>query len=396
VVGALALLAPGGPLRVALGFRSATLPPTPTVWRVPRGAGWTRVGPSFGETVAFSLAAPTTLYVCGTAGGVLRTGPTSLGVSHDAGKTWQTLPTPGRGATCTLQVSPTNTNAIALFVGPICGQDGCTSNDPNQLYVSIDGGQQWTKASFPDNGTGKPAAATFIFAWTGMTLFALVGSAYEQSPGVHYLAASRDGGPFAWVDGHGLASQLPARPGVVQTIASATTFYIVFSVGDCRDSSPACLVIASTRDSGDSWRVVTPRYIGTDYTGLSAISITTVIPGAETLVGFGGLCQCDRPPFLRSTDRGATWRLLRPLPAGGNPFQYVTFATPDGTLFSRVDNDIDVAPHAGGEWSRVAPAPPGVEVGDDLEAVTWDGQGRPVALWASSHVLGGGVWSYTP
>jgi photosystem II stability/assembly factor-like uncharacterized protein len=395
VVGALALLAPGGPFHVAAGLSTTHPTASPTVWRVPRGGGWTRVGPAFGETVAFSLAAPTTLYVCGTPGGAFRTGPTSLGVSHDSGETWQTLPTPGRGATCTLRVSPTNPNLVALFVGPICGQDGCTSNDPEQLYVSTDGGQQWTKATFPDNGAGKPAAPTFIFAWTGVTLFALVGSAYQQSPGVHYLAASRDGGPFAWVDGNGLSSQLPAQPAVVQTIASSATFYIVFSVSSaCSDSVSSCLVIASTRDSGDSWRVVTPRYTGTDYPGLSAISITSVIPGTETLVGFGGVCQCARPPFLRSTDGGATWRLLSPVPAGASPFEYVTFATPDGTLFSRVDNDLVTLPRAGQQWSRVAPAPPGAEVGDDLEAVTWDAKGQVVALWASSHVRGGGIWSY--
>src|SRR5262249_11709567 len=215
-------------------------------------------------------------------------------------------------------------------------------------------------------------------------------------PGVHYVAASRDGGPFAWVDGHGLTSQLPARPAVVQTIASATTFYIVFAseADACSSGSPTCLVIASTHNDGDSWSVVTPRYMGADYPGLGNISIAAVVPGAETLVGFGGICQCTRAPFLRSTDRGATWQLLHPLPGGDIPFEYVTFATPDGMLFSRVDNDLEVLPRAGRDWSRIAPAPPDAEAGENLEAVTWDGQGRLVALWASSRYRGGGVWSY--
>src|SRR5260221_9027041 len=132
---------------------------------------WAQVGPAYAQRAALAESAPSRMYACGFQGANSQTGPISLVASHDSGSTWQTLSTPAKGAYCDVRVSTTTPQDVALFASAPSSQDGCSSTDPNQLFLSTDGGAHWTAAQLPAT-SGPPPTPPYTVAWAGATLFA--------------------------------------------------------------------------------------------------------------------------------------------------------------------------------------------------------------------------------
>jgi hypothetical protein len=230
---------------------------------------------------------------------------------------------------------------------------------------------------------GTPGRPGNTFAWAGSTLFVATGG---RSDG-HYLAASTNGGAFAWVDQN--ITGLPAGTTIIagELRAIGTTAYITLSTNTCQ-SDPNCLIIARTTNGGASWTHATPNYVGTAYTGVGGIRIVAGAAGAP-LIGVGESCQCDGPPLLRSADGGATWRELPAYPSGYGAREFWTVETPDGTVFATLQQGnlsgpigIYALSPGAGSW-RLVDYPTGNQSWA-LEGASWDAKGHPTAIWGWS------------
>ena len=377
------------------GASTATAAPTVATFGQP--GKWDQVGPAFAQRAVIAESSPATMYTCGyqaPAGSAGNTGPVSLAVTHDGGLTWQTLPTPAHGAYCDVRVSTTNPSHVAIQTMAVCGQESCTSNDPPQLNVSLDGGVHWSPASLPAGNGGATQPST-TFAWAGDTLFVF---AIGAGAGSHSLAASTNGGAFTWVDQNLTGLPAGATPISGEMRAAGNTLYWTFTAGSCLQSSTSCIVIARTSDGGATWTHVTPAYAGSAYAGLTNIRIVASALGAP-LIGFGGTCQCTEPPLLRSTDGGATWHELPRYSTGQRPSEFFTAETPDGTVYATLTTNDSVegiyvlAPGAT-TWNHLT-YPSGINSWELADA-SWDANGHPKALWgwAWQNDQSFGLWHY--
>jgi hypothetical protein len=134
----------GGKSTVASGPRETPTAQTSADATATTAAGqpknWTQAGQAYAQRAAFAESAPARMYACGFQASNAQTGPISVAVSQDVGSTWQTLATPAKGAYCDVRVSTNAPQDVALFASALCDQESCTSNDPNQLYLSTDSG----------------------------------------------------------------------------------------------------------------------------------------------------------------------------------------------------------------------------------------------------------------
>jgi hypothetical protein len=366
--------------------------PTPTIALPPSGLGWTKAGPSyFYGTVAVAPSEPATLYSCGqqpSANGN-PSAPSFLGVSHDGGKTWNTSPIPAYCAT--LKVSPANPLYVA-FEGTICGSaSGCAAPPPDSLlawvYSSTDGGAHWALAKLPPNTVDASQDLHYFFAWAGTTLFVAPDLSFGQQtipPGTHILAASTNGGPFTWVDQHGLSAKVQGGAQVDLLTAVGDTLYVNFGVNypnTC--AAPPCSGIAKTSDGGATWATFDDTNQG---------GSLVVIAGGASRDLIATSRSAGAP--LRSTDGGVTWAALPTMPGGLGPGTTSTFETPDGTLFGQIGlHPIPTykLPPGAAAWTLVAPAVNDVGSGD-LSAVSWDANGHPLLLWEPA--LGEGLFAH--
>jgi len=345
---------------------------------------WAQMGPAYAQRAAFAESAPTRMYACGFQGANTQTGPISLLASRDSGSTWQTLSTPAKGTYCDVRASTTTPQNVALFASALCDQESCTSTDPNQLYHSTDGGTHWSVAQLPAT-SGTPATPTYTFAWAGATLFVEAVTAGQS--GSHYLAASTNGGAFAWVDQNitGLPAGMTPIAGELRAIGN--TVYVTFSGGGCANPQAGCIAIARTTNGGATWTHVAPTYVGHAYTSVGGIRLVAGAPGAP-LIGAASSCQCTAAPLLRSTDSGATWTELPGFSSGYHAREFWTVETPDGTVYATLEQDhfesigIYVLAPGASAWRLVAYPAGGQSWA--LEAATWDASGHPAGLWGWS------------
>jgi hypothetical protein len=352
-------------------------------------------GPAyFYGTVAVAPSQPTTLYSCGQrpSSNYDPSAPNFLGVSHNGGRTWTTLALPAYCAT--LHVSPTNPQDVA-FEGTICGSASSCAVPPGALswvYLSTDGGAHWAQATLPPNAFDAAQIPGYFIAWTGATLFVApdLGSVQQTiPPGTHILAASANGGSFAWVDQNGLSAQVQNNAQVDLLTGIGDTLYVNFGVdsptGSCVD--PRCSGVATTADGGATWASIKYTYQG------APLLVTAGVAGRD-LVAHPRAASYVTGPLLRSTDGGATWSVLPTLPNGLSPQDTATFETPDGTLFASADthpNPTLKLPSGASAWTLIAPAVNDAGSGD-LAAVSWDANGHPLFLWEPA--LGEGLFSH--
>ncbi len=310
-----------------------------------------RQGPAVVDQIQQSPAAPNTVYACGPTPAGSSSG-LGFGISRDGGKTWTTWATSIPASAClAMSVSPSAPQAVAVYSASCraeCGQ--------GEFYLdySLDGGKHWTHVyTSGDSVTEAP------FAWVGTTFFANGAPSGTPSSATQNLAVSKNGGPFAWTSLPNYARQI---------FSTATTLYVKTDGG----------VLYSSANLGVSWSKVTPAYQG------NAINATTLVSGAPML-GYDAR-SIDGPnvyPMVRSSDGGASWQALPPVPAG---FQANTDAveTPDGTIYvtfvgttSFQAGIFKLMPGAS-QWTLVSPLIPGSLF---LNTVIWDASGHPVSVW---------------
>ncbi|MDE3229347.1 MAG: hypothetical protein KGO05_05665 [Chloroflexota bacterium] len=326
--------------------------------------GWTKAKPGFPDTLAAAPSDPDTLYSCSgdPIGASNPADVIAFSVSHDGGATWQTTNTPAQAGRCeSLAVSPTNSQAVA-FLASTCRQD--CGEGSFLLYASLDGGARWTSPALPSSG---PLGVAVPYAWVGATLFAAVGN---SAP--HVLAASRNGGPFAWVN----TSFAP-----LPFTSVGNTLYATLSGGSCPQDPTGCVELARSSDLGVSWSRVLPMYQGYN------VRVLDVAPDGVTMIGQEARAASSGGvfPLLRSTDGGASWRALPGFPAGKGPNDTnAVFAAPDGAVFARLFGASGAPPCAifkltpgASAWACSA------QTADQFHfaLVSWDAHGHPARVW---------------
>jgi hypothetical protein len=345
-------------------------------------AGWVHAGPALAQSIAFAPDAPALAYSCGPSALSDLPVPLRVGVSRDDGATWRTRDSAVAGLACALTVDPADARDLVL-AATLCAS--CALYTPRRLYRSFDGGASWRPWPLPPSGSpaaDDAALANYQWAWVGRTLFVAAGGPNRR------LAASRDGGPFAWITLPGGEAGVPAGAVIGQLFAAATALYLGLSPrAEC---PPACVGLLRSDDDGATWTPFAPTYAGRPVAPLGA-SVGGAVLFGRSVADAGG--PAPGAPLLRSTDGGATWRALPAAPARTAALRLV--ATPDGAVYAELYDTGDpssaasraglyrLPPPASG-WSYVAPLPE--DVGGPL-VVAWDGaSGAPVGLWAGAHL----------
>ncbi|HLV98855.1 MAG TPA: hypothetical protein VKT82_09285 [Ktedonobacterales bacterium] len=342
------------------------------------GPGWTLAGPHYASWIAFAPSAPGTGYTCGPQ--IRSEGqpvPLIIGVTADAGASWQTLVGPTSAVTCNLSIDPTNARDVALLASPC---QPCSSPQAAQLYRSFDGGAHWSRWALPPLGTTQSQDLLYAqWVWVGSTLFI----APHQSGGVGYqrLAASVAGQAFAWVDTTGLFAGAPANANINELLATSTTLYIQLDFADC---ATTCTLFMQSHNDGASWQPFNPKYQGQP--------VDLIATGGDGRTLLGQVVRAAPPGsriYLRSTDGGATWQKL----ASRNDLLIADsiYTAPDGSLYAVFLQDPYIVPgvqgsqaaqgvyalaSGGSAWRYVVQAP---QAGSLVMA--WDTAGHPVALW---------------
>lgn len=357
-------------------FSYAPLTPQPK-----SGQGWSLAGPGYASMIAFAPSAPATVYTCG----MLKPSegwsvPISVGVSYDAGRTWQTLSTPASGGSCDLTVDPTNAQDVMLLASPPCSE-GCAAPQPSKLYRTFDGGKHWSLWSLPPVGAHQSAELSDAqWMWVGATLFLapyLVGDT-----GYVRLAASVDRQAFIWLKTKRLFAGAPTDATINELLATSATLYIQMS--SQVNCPPTCIWFMQSSDNGASWSRFKPMFQG------QPVYLMGTGGDGRTLLGENGE-QSNKPDrtYLRSVDGGNTWEALPSLPEG--LLAGFIAAAPDGSVYAAFDknflNATNAAPLGIYEavtgamaWRYAAPLPAG-----RWFTVAWDANGHPVALWGRAY-----------
>jgi hypothetical protein len=314
----------------------------------------------------------------------------SLGLSRDAGNTWQSWTTSVSANLCVVDVDPTNAHDLLLEVWP-CGVSASVSCFA-QLFRSLDGGHTWRLATFPpapaDPSTDASAGAdveNFLWAWQGATLFVSPSPA-GTSPQT-LVAVSRAQGPFVWVNQTALFAGVPA--GGQLTTLSATRVGVFADFADPSAGASTLLTKMST-NQGATWSVFQPQYQGKRVRlldqGVSLADGHTVL---------GEVMSGEDPTtgsYVTSPDGGATWTPLA-APPGGLVMRrgYLTtglVSTPSGVYYAVLTRSTADATAAPGVYRLTPGASTWALVGTlprtlgGLLAVSWNEAGQPLALWS--------------
>jgi hypothetical protein len=373
---------------VVSSLRSANPPahnaaePTPAPSLPP---GWISGGPSYAQTIVFAPSAPTTAYTCGAVpldepGAPLSV---SVGVSHDYGRTWKTLPSPLLSPWCDITVDPTDPQDVVL-VTVVCAS--CSANPPLSIYRTTDGGDDWSLWPLPPWGSGgRDVFSGYEWAWAGSTLF-LAQAIDDGRSGYTVLAASVNRGPFVWVGQHRLFAGEPPTAGINSLTGLDGTLYVTFNCG------PGCPVTSThmmrSSDGGATWSPFAPAFqgrtvylAGTRAASASLFGFTDPGPGEAITSG----------DYLRSADGGLTWQSMPPFPDMLGLVDIT--AAPDGTTYAELwaccapagrttpEGIYKLAPGVT-QWSFVGQFPGGTSTSIVL---SWDTAGHPRALWSPIH-----------
>jgi hypothetical protein len=159
---------------------------------------------------------------------------------------------------------------------------------------------------------------------------------------------------------------------------------VEFAGSDPADCGDNCLVIKRSSDRGAAWTIFQPYYHGQHVYLLDQF---VSIADGQTLLGqlYPGQSGTTHR-YLRSSDGGATWRPLPPLP--GDLLILTAASTPTGITYVETWNfGIATATPAvyrlasgSRSWILVGALP---ESGLPL-IISWDTKGHPLALWSSS------------
>ncbi len=369
----------------ALGLFSSLASPTPaggwfsyaplTPTSLKPGPGWTQAGPRDALAIVFAPGAPETGYTCGPErppGN--QPVPLIVGVTRDAGKSWQTLGTPASGVICNVTVDPTNALDVVLLASS-CAD--CSQPETSALYRSFDGGLHWSLWPLPPLGPLPTTLSETQWVWVGSTL--MLAPRLMEDNGYEMLAASVAGRPFVWLNMTYLYAGAPAAT-IGDLLATSATLYVGLGSPDC----PTGCYWVQSRDDGAAWSPFKPTFHGQ-----TIMLLATGGDGRALL----GVVERDAPPdsytYLRSTDGGATWQMLSPRPDLLVAEEMV--AAPDGSIYAAFEQDPNnptgqqgsqaalgiyaLAPQ-GAAWQYVGPMPPG-----GLFTLGWNAAGHPLALW---------------
>jgi Putative zinc-finger/BNR/Asp-box repeat len=388
--------------------------PTPTVQttNLPApGTGYTNAGPDWATRLAFAPSSQNTVYACGIASFSSGSGGFLVAVSTDGGHTWRSQTSPGIlpgkvpkvPATppdlmletyyqCYLSVDPNNPRDLALlgyyctdFISENPFQCGATSS---LLYRSFDGGQTWTLVNTPGGDGIAPQ-----IVWVGSDLF--VGTTLG-------IARSIADGPFTLLQqSYFGTSSLEADARwlfVIGNTLIVTDIQCTGNVGAISCSGP----IARSVDRGAHWSLIPMTY--------QSNTVDLVASGADgtTLLGMS-----PTEALIRSTNGGATWSPLPPLPAAmigfigelqsaqGMISVEPIIEAPDGSIYVMLDfrgpgtgtgsagyGIYELAPGAR-NWRYFAPSS-----GGDLQIFLWNSSGHLAAIWGKRGGLSGSGFQY--
>ena len=344
--------------------------------------GWNPAGTAAAQDIAFAASAPALAYDCGapTLSPSFTPVPIAVATSRDGGRTWHALPSPGTGVTCGLTINPTNALDVVLMVSP----SSTFVSAPIALYRSGDGGQHWQRQPLPPRLGGQSGGAEYAWwAWSGGSLF--LAPYFPGTAAYTDLAASVAGGPFAWVQEHGLFHGAAPGDSINLLLGTPNTIYAVLTSSQTSCVS-ACTRILASSDDGVSWSSYLPTFQG------HPVNLLWADPDGRTL--FGG--YFDDPgeaagKYVYSIDGGASWRPLTSLPR--HSIASSIFSTPNGTFYAVLDTNPESPPGTilpgvyrlapdTSTWTFVAPQ---IADGSGPVVVSWDATGHPLALWSNIH-----------
>jgi hypothetical protein len=355
--------------------------PTPTP-AAPRG--WSIAGPAYAQTIVFAPSAPATAYTCGAEAldGPGAPPAVSVGISHDFGHTWTTIPTPWLSPWCDITVDPTDPRDVALMT-EVCAS--CSANPSLSLYRSTDGGTFWRLWLLPPRPSdGRRDFTAYQWAWAGATLF--IAPYANDAQRYSQLAASVDQRPFDWVGQHGLFAGEPQDTGINRLIGVGGTLYVTF---DCGSGCPVeSTHMMRSGDGGATWSLFAPTFRG------RAVFLVEARPAAAGLLGFlqpGPATPGPNSDYVRSTDMGLTWQSLPPIPGGMGLFDIVS--APDGTVYAAFWDCCGPPPATAPPgiyklapgaimWAFLGPFPG--NAGGPI-TISWNAAGHPLALWGGAY-----------
>lgn len=344
--------------------------------------GWNPAGTNASQDIAFAPSEPSIAYDCAAPdlSPSFTPVPIAVAVTRDTGRTWNALPTPGAGVTCSLTVNPTDARDVVLMVSP----SSTFVSAPITLYRSGDGGQHWQRLSLPPRAGGQLKGAEYAWwAWSGGSLY--LAPYFSGTSAYTDLAVSVNGGPFVWVQENGLFRGGAAGDSINLLLGTTNTLYVVLASPQTACIT-ACTRLLASGNGGVSWSAYAPTFKGH--------SINVLWAGADGRTLFGS--YFDDPgqaagKYAYSPDGGANWRQVTPLPQ--RSIASSMLATPDGSFYAVLDTDPDSPPGTvlpgvyrltpgATTWTFIAPPVDGI--GGPI-VVSWDSTGHPVALWGNIH-----------
>jgi hypothetical protein len=214
------------------------------------------------------------------------------------------------------------------------------------------------------------------------------------------MAVSVADGPFVWVNQTALFAGLPLDSQLNTLSATTTGVFVGFSRATSSgptDEPPRTILTKASTDQGATWSIFAPQYQGKKIQ-LAEDSLAEVsLADGRTLVGevvSGQHATTGR--YVTSTDGGTTWTPLAPAPGALHIMGLIS--TPNGTYYALMTNSLSLpgavyvyrlAPGRS-TWMLVC-----AQAAGNLSpiAVSWDGQGHPLALWS---IGADGIFTHAP
>lgn len=341
---------------------AANTTPTPDR-RDPVNNGWTLVTQAKFGDIQFAPSSSQHGYLCG----VTPDGQTRIfGTTSNGGQKWETGTSPAAYPTCTIHISPTNSQDVALTSINAPG-------DGNSAYVdahySTDGGKTWKAAPFAQNMLG-PAD----MAWSGSSLYAWSG-ANKGNGQQGFLKVRVNGGAFTSIDESKLLSG--AQSVLIESaVASATKVYLNISYNGC--ASQNCEAIVASGDGGQTWTRIPNQ---------SAIFVSAIV--GSTLFGV----STQDVPFVTavytSADNGATWKSITLPPLSGSHGISNVVIAPDQTIF--VSTTAGVSYLQSGAWTTFKVSSSDTD-SIQVSEVSLGSNGRPQSVWGHDDSTHAGIY----